>query len=198
MADVELGQAEHLAVLQALMPTGPVWPRHPGTTQEKVLAGLAAGAARLRARARALLTDAFPATAFELLPDWEAALGLPDPCAGPSPGLQERRGQVVARLTARGGQSIPYLVSQAAALGYAITIREFGPSRLGAMRLGGHLQDERWAHAWAVQAPLTTVTPFRLGQSTLGERFAAWGNAVLECEMRVLAPLHTTLIFQYG
>jgi uncharacterized protein YmfQ (DUF2313 family) len=196
MQDVDRGAGDLLGAAQALLPTGAVWPRHPGTTQETVLRGLAAGAARLRARARALLVDGFPATALELLPEWEASLGLPDPCAGEAPTLQGRRRQVVARLTSRGGQSIPYFLGRAAALGYAVTIEEFTPFRLG-RRLGTRLGGEDWAHAWAVRAPLTTVTPFRLGASFLGERFRSWGNAVLECELRAVGPRHSVLLFIY-
>lgn len=198
MRDVERDETDMQAALQALMPQGVIWPRQEGTDQAKVLGGVATTFTRLRRRARALLIDAFPATAFQLLPEWEATLGLPDPCAGPARTLQERRAHVVARLADEGGQSVPYLVAHAARLGYSITIREFAPSRLGVMRLGDRMQDARWAHALGIQAPPESPVYFRLGQSTLGERFRTWGNAVLECEMRAVAPGHATLLFIYS
>jgi uncharacterized protein YmfQ (DUF2313 family) len=189
--------ANHLATLAALLPTGPVWPREAGSSPMRILRGVATTVARLRDRADALLTDAFPATAFELLPEWEATLGLPDPCAGAAPTLQQRRALVVARLSARGDQSVPYFIDRAAQLGFTITVREYAPARLGVMRLGDRMQGAAWAQAWAIQAPLQTIVPFRLGQSGLGERFRSWGNDMLECQLRSLAPAHTILTFQY-
>ena len=190
--------ADYRAALLALLPRGVIWRRDAGSDQGRVAEGLAAGAARLHARAVALLTDAFPATAYEQLPDWEETLGLPDPCAGVAPGLQQRRAQVAARLTAQGGQSVAYFIGQAARLGYAVQIREYAPSRFGSMRMGQRMQGPDWAHVWAVRAPLETITSFRFGQSGMGEHFRSWGNAVLECELRAIAPAHTILHFQYS
>jgi uncharacterized protein YmfQ (DUF2313 family) len=198
MRDVERDEADLTAAAQALMPQGVAWPRQEGTDQFKVLAGVATTLARLRRRARALLVDAFPSTAFQLLTEWEQTLGLPDPCAGAAPTLQERRAQVTARLAGDGGQSVPFLIGHAATLGYAITIREFAPSRLGLMRLGDRMQNAPWAHALAVDAPTDTPVPFRMGVSLLGERFRAWGNAVLECEMRAVAPGQAAIFFTYS
>lgn len=198
MSDVERTDADMTVAVQALMPQGVVWPRQEGTDQWKVLSGIAATANRLRARARALLVDAFPPTAFHLLPEWEATLGLPDPCAGAAPTLQARRAQVTARLAGEGGQSVPFLIAHAATLGYAITIREFAPSRLGHMRLGDRMQGPPWAHALAIEAPPESPVVFRLSQSLLGERFRTWGNAVLECEIRAVAPGHAAVFFTYS
>ena len=86
---------------------------------------------RQTARSRNLVVDAFPATTVELLPEWENTLGLPDPCAGPSPTLGQRIAQVVARLTDSGGQSVAYFVELARRLGYDITVTQYAPSRFG-------------------------------------------------------------------
>ncbi|TPG53278.1 DUF2313 domain-containing protein [Roseomonas nepalensis] len=190
--------AAYATAILSLLPRGRIWPHQLTSSMAMTARGVAPTAQRLDARAVALLADAFPPQAYELLPEWERTLGLPDPCAGENPSLQQRRGQVTARLTATGGQSAGYFVRHAARLGYAITVESFGPARLGALRLGGRMNDERWAHAWAVLSAETTQRQFRLGLSTLGEPFRAWGNEVLECELRALAPAHTVLIFQYS
>ncbi|WP_424138155.1 YmfQ family protein [Roseomonas chloroacetimidivorans] len=197
MAAIARTVAEYSVALLALLPRGRIWPRDPDATLAAVARGLAPSAQRLDGRAVALLTDAFPGTAYELLPEWEASLGLPDPCAGPSPSLQQRRAQVVARLTATGGQSVPYFIEVAANLGYGISVKEYAPARVGLLRAGDRLYGAAWAHAWAIQAPETTVTPFRAGQSAAGERLRTFGNDVLECQLRSLAPAHTVLLFQY-
>lgn len=184
-------------IFQALLPRGAVWPRDPDTVQAQVCAALMQTPAREDAAAAALLADSFPATTNQLLPEWEATLGLPDPCAGESPTLEQRRNQVVARLTSGGGQSVAYMVGYAANLGFAVTVRQFVPFRLGRARLGTPLNGAPWANVWAIQAPQTTITSFRLGDSRVGEPFRAWGNAVLECELRAISPAHTILQFQY-
>jgi len=81
MAAADLTSADYQAALQALLPHGRVWPREPDAVQSRVAAGLAQTAARLHARANYLLRDAFPVAPLELLPEWEATLGLPDECS---------------------------------------------------------------------------------------------------------------------
>lgn len=189
--------ADLLAALQALMPRGYAWPTDPTTIQTQVLTGLIPVWTRLHASANFLAQDAFPSTTFELLPQWEESLGLPDPCAGLAPTEQQRRAQVVARFTNSGGQSAAYMIAYAAALGFTITITEYAPFRAGINTAGQPLNGAAWASAWAINAPATTVTLFRAGQSAAGEALASWGNAVLQCEMAEIAPAHTTVIFTY-
>lgn len=189
--------ADYLAALQALMPRGRVWPRDSDATQTKALSGLTPTYERQNAAANNLLVDAFPASTLQLLPEWEETLGLPDPCAGASPTIQGRRAQAVARFTGRGGQSINYMVSFAASLGYDVTVEQFSPFRVGQSAVGQPICGETWAHAWRVHSSTSTVYEFRTGSSAVGEPLASWGNAVLECELRALAPAHTVVLFSY-
>lgn len=191
-------EGDYTAALLALLPRGRVWPHDPDATVPTVARGLAPTVQRVDAAGEALLLDAFPATATGLLPEWETSLGLPDECSGPAPTLQGRRAQVVARLTALGGQSIPYFTAYAAALGFTITVEEFAPARAGVLRAGDPVYGEAWAHTWRVHAPAETVTYFRAGLSAAGEPLASWGNALLECAFRRLRPAHTVLQFAYG
>lgn len=186
-----------LNALQSLLPRGLVWPRDPDAVQTKALMGLAPTYERNTSRANYLLVDAFPATTNELLPEWEETLGLPDPCAGTSPTMQQRRAQVVARFANSGGQSAPYFIAFAANLGYEITVLNYQPAYAGQARCGDPCNGEAWAFAWAVIAPLSTIIYARAGQSTAGDPLAGWGNAVLQCEMDALKPAHTVLLFQY-
>ena len=191
----DLTAADYLAALQALMPRGRVWPRDQDAVQTKTLAGCAPSFARHAARSNNLITDGFPAAAYELLPEWESALGLPDPCAGEAPTVQQRRAQVVARLTSTGGQSIAYLTAVAAALGYTVTITQFSPSRFG-RSFGRPFGGNDWAFAWMISAPNFTVNELTFGDS-FGTPFSAWGNNVLQCELARYAPAHTILMFAY-
>lgn len=190
--------ADHLAALQALLPTGPVWPRDSGSTLAAVCRGVAILVARVQARADALLVDSFPATTAELLPEWERSLGLPDTCVGDDPSTQQRRARVLARLTARGGQSVPYFTAQAAALGFTVDVQEFAVARAGLTRVGERLNGEAWAHTFRIRAPAQTVTFAQSGLAKVGDPLASWGNQVLTCTLARLAPAHTVIQFGYG
>ncbi|MFM0306284.1 DUF2313 domain-containing protein [Paraburkholderia sp. RL17-383-BIF-A] len=186
-----------LSAIQSLLPRGLVWPRDPDAVQTKTLMGLAPTYERNTSRANYLLVDAFPATTNELLPEWEETLGLPDPCAGAAPTVQQRRAQVVARFANSGGQSAAYFIQFAAHLGYTVTVQNYGPALAGQARCGDACNGAPWASAWAIVAPLSTVTYARAGQSAAGDPLASWGNAVLQCELNTLKPAHTVLLFQY-
>lgn len=188
--------ADYLRALQAHLPRGRVWPRDSDASQTATLGTLTPCFARLNARANNLLVDAFPASTFELLPEWEATLGLPDPCAGEAPTTQQRVAQVVSRLTSTGGQSISYFTAVAAALGYPITITQFVPSRFG-KAFGTLFGGTAWAFAWQVNAPTFTINSLQFGGS-FGTPFATWGNNVLQCELERLSPAHTTVLFDYS
>jgi len=189
--------ADFTGALQALLPRGRVWPRDRDATQTKAISGLTPTYERQTARANQLLVDGFPATTHELLPEWESALGLPDPCAGIAPTLQLRRAQVVTRFAGSGGQSIPYIVAYAASLGFAITVTQFSPARVGVLRAGDPINGQAWAFAWRVNAPLQTAYDFRVGISTAGEALTTVANTVLECELREISPAHSTPFFAY-
>jgi uncharacterized protein YmfQ (DUF2313 family) len=175
--------ADFLAGMQALLPTGPAWPRDPDAVVTQVLAALVPLYTANAAAASGLLADAFPVSPVNLLPEWQATLGLPDPCAGQNPTLQAEQEQVATRFVATGGQSIPYFVSVAATLGFPITITQFRPFRFGDS-FGQLLYGEPWAFAWQVNAP-----PLGNGSS---------GNNVLVCELQRIAPAHTVPIFQFA
>lgn len=190
--------ADYLSAMQALMPRGRVWPKDADATQPQVLSGLVQVYARNTARANNLLVDAFPGTSVELLHEWEETLGLPDPCAGVAPTIAARNAQVLARFTGTGGQSAAYYIGYAAKLGYAITITEFAPARVGQSRVGQPLNGPAWAFAWQVNSPQATVTGSRAGSARVGDPLASWGNAVLQCEISEIIPAHTTVIFSYS
>jgi uncharacterized protein YmfQ (DUF2313 family) len=175
--------ADYLAALQKLMPRGRVWPRSPTAIITLVLTALALTFWRLDQAAGALLQDLFPATAVNMLPEWELSLGLPDPCIGEEPTLQARQAQVVQRLVSTGGQSVNYFTELAASLGYAITITEFTGAQ---------------AHTWQVNCPQAQAIYFRAGQSAAGEPLLSGGSAVLECLFNELKPAQTTVTFVYG
>src|SRR5476651_1511590 len=175
--------ADYTQALTNLLPPGKAWNRDPDSVQAQAISCYAPSFRRSSDDALALLVDAFPATAVNLLPEWESTLGLPDPCAGVAPTLQARRAQVVARFAGSGGMSISDFEAYAASLGYTITIKQYAPFRAGQNTCGQPLGGLDWFYTWSVQVQANTVTPFRVGSSMLGEPLASWGNSVLECEL---------------
>lgn len=193
-----LAEADFVTELANLFPPGRAWAwaRNASSIGISLLHGLAASQATTQARKNQLLVDSFPTTTVELLPEWQRSVGLPDPCAGPDQSFAAARAHLIARIENQGGQSIPYLIAYALALGFTITITQFSVLRFGA-RFGGRFQGVRWATAIQINAPATTVEYARFGAMRFGDRFASWGNAVLECELRRVAPGHLTLMFSY-
>jgi uncharacterized protein YmfQ (DUF2313 family) len=178
--------ADYLEAIQGLLPRGRVWPRESDSVQAQALSGLAPTPQRVDAAGLALLVDAFPATAVDLLPEWEESLGLPDPCAGEAPTIAARQAQVVARFSGGGGQSVPFFIAFAAALGFTITITEF----TGSLAL---------ANTWRVNVPGTVPTDFEFGVGRFGDPFQSVSTdaEVLQCEFKRLKPAHTVLEFNF-
>lgn len=197
MAKPSFSTADFTSALLGLLPRGRVWPKGLDSVHVRAVSCYAPTFQRLSDTAVGLLVDAFPATTVDLLLEWEASLRLPDPCAGPSPTLQARRAQVVARFTNSGGQSVAFFVAFAASLGYSVTVTQYAPFRVEQAACGHPLGGEEWAHTWAINSSLNTITRFRVGQSSVGEPLVSWSNRVLECELAQAKPAHTYLQFHY-
>jgi uncharacterized protein YmfQ (DUF2313 family) len=187
---------DYLAQFQRLLPRGRVWQRGWGTIQAAHLLTLMPTWARLHVRAGEVIGETFPCTvAAEMLPEWEATLGLPD--CEPLDTVQQRQAAVCAKFALRGGQSVAYFIELAAAHGYAIEIEQHSAFRVDINRADEPLYDVAWDYAWTVTAAIDTVIYFRTDESHADEPLATWGNAQLECLIEKYAPAHTVPMFQY-
>jgi uncharacterized protein YmfQ (DUF2313 family) len=200
MAAPSYSVLDYFGQFQRLLPRGRVWHRGWGTLQAQHLLTLMPTWARLHARANEVLVETFPCTvAPEMLPEWEATLGLPD--CGPLGTIQQRQAAVCAKFRSRGGQSIPYYLELLAAHGYPdITIEESGggaPFRVEVSRVEEPLNGEGNIFAWSITAPETPVTYFTADHSTVGEPLASWGDDQLACLIHMYAPAHTTVSIRY-
>ena len=189
---------DYLGALQALMPRGRVWPRDFDAAQTSLLLALAQTYERNDARSRVLLIDSFPSTAVELLPEWEATLGLPDSCGGNPETLVERQARVVVKLQEPGGMSRAYFLNLATVLGYAdMTITEFGPTH-AEMTCEVAVMDEHFRFLWKVNIPHQgdNHTIFRAG-ARCDARIDSYAFGALECQLMRLKPAHTQVVFTY-
>lgn len=189
---------EYKELLKALLPPGRLWDalRESGSLADDLLAAKAEELARVDRRCDDLLDNADPRTATELLPDIERVMGLPDPCVGELPTIQQRRDAIMGKIGNVGGQSRAYFIALAARLGYTVTITEFQPFTCET-GCDQPICDEDWWFVWRVNAPETTIIEFTC-MSPCTEPLRAWGNELLECAIRALAPAHTHVLFGYG
>jgi uncharacterized protein YmfQ (DUF2313 family) len=191
--------------LQELLPHGPAWPREEDANLTRLVQALADGLARLDARALALLEEADPLTALEMLPDWERAVGLPDPCTGIPDTTRERQLAVARKLAGIGGQSRAFFVELAALLGLEVEIVEFAPFDTTS-RVDQDVGGDEWRFAWEVRLlppsesaandnriEASEFTPL----SGVDERLRTFGIDSLECVMGRARPAQTIVLFAY-
>jgi uncharacterized protein YmfQ (DUF2313 family) len=169
------------AQLFQLRPPGPVWNWTVGGVLWNLALAIADGLVRLHLRIERLYLEADPRSTSELLPEWEATVGLPDGCIPGGGSTEQRRAAVNARLLALGGASESYFIGLAAAYGYTVTITY--PAQ----------------HHWRVHSPsAVSITTFKAGRSRANDPLRSWGNQQLECLLNRVKPAHTVLEFAYG
>lgn len=182
-------------MMLALLPPGRAWPRDPSSLRGQMFEAQAAEIARIDATYEQLLAERSPSTAYALLAEWEAVLGLPDECTGGAETIAERRAAAHARMIATGGQSPAYFVEVAKALGYDITITQYRTRWSGMRRCGQSYGAEDMQFTWRVTATTGTIRPRRFRAAFHGERYTTWGNYPLVCLIRRLAPAGTAVLF---
>jgi uncharacterized protein YmfQ (DUF2313 family) len=187
---------DYLGQFQRLLPRGRVWSRTLELVQDFELLVLMPTWVRLQNALNRLIPEIFPCSTNELIPEWEATLGLPDPCTGHLGTKQEQKQAICWKFLARGGQSKSYFIAIAEGLGYSITITEFAPFRAGINRAGDPVYGSGWANVWRVTAT-SPVVYFRAGQSDAGDRLRSWGSPLLQCTLDAIKPAHTVLLFGY-
>lgn len=199
MAGALFTNADYQAALLALFPRGRVWPRDPGSLQARLAGGFAPTLGRVDARAQQLLFDAFPANTVELLGEWEATLGLPDPCEGEGQTLEQRRAQVLIKLFDGGGQSIAYYTTVLSRLGYTnAVITEFAPFRVGHSGVGAPINGGAWWYVWNIHLPDARAFFFRVGVSGVGEPLSTYTDESVFCVLELIKPAHTIVTYSFG
>jgi uncharacterized protein YmfQ (DUF2313 family) len=194
---IEADEGAYTGLVQALLPGGWAWPRAPEANLTRLVQALGDGFARVhRAVARLLVIEADPRTVEDLLPEWERAFGLPDPCVGDAEmTLAERRRVLTAKVAAKGGQSRAYLIALAAAHGYAVTLEEFRPATC-IDPCDTPVYGEPWAYAFRVNAAELNVV-WATCVDLCNVPLRTWGNARLECLIDRAKPAHTIALYAY-
>ncbi len=195
----------------AMFPRGRAWPADEESVFQRVIRAVSMVWGDVDARAADLLMrESDPRVTVELLPDWEAAFGLPDPCISEPLTVADRQNALVQKMTTEGGQSRAFFTAVAARLGYAITIHEFSPFMAGVSRCGETRDDvgdfrRQIGHPdmrffWRISAADVRLTWFRAGSGQVGtDPHLRIGIASdLECLFRRWKPAHTDIVFDYS
>lgn len=171
---------DYTGAFLSLLPRGRVWPGGNDSVQAKVARGISKTIVALDAAASSILAGSLPGSRVSgFIPEWEATLGLPDPCAGSSPTIAQRCDQIRARFIGGGGQSRQHYLDMAQALGFSIKITNFSPFRVGHSSINEPINDERWTFIWGV---------------TVLSNFGGSPTAVLLCELAAGRPAGTDVI----
>lgn len=189
----------YLSQLQALLPLGPAWAREPQAMCTRLLDSLAEEFARIDAVAAQLLDEADPRTTQDMLTDWERVAGLSafSSVDGSLLSNDQRRANLVSRITERGGQSPAYFIALAARLGFAVTITEFREWCVGD-DVEALLCGAEWNFAWRINVPLVTASEWTVESDVETPFSVIWLNALMESVLHEDKPAHTVLLFNYS
>ena len=198
-----------------LLPTGEAWSRDPETVLMRLVRGQAEvwGSVVDPMAADLLEIETDPRKTIQLLPDWERAYGLPDPCVQEAQTREERLLALIERIRGEGGQSVAFFYGVAGRLGYRIEIIEFSPFMAGVSRAGDTRppgsagRDYGWEVGppemrfyWRVRVLNSRVSWFRAGSGEAGVdphvRISLASD--LECLIRRYKSAHTEVVFDYS
>ena len=151
---------------------------------------------RAQESAYRLFVNIFPDTCYELLSDWERVYGI-TPNTDASTGV--RVANLVARIRAKGGLSIPYFTNLADAMGYEIEIVEPDLFMAGWSRAGDEVNDGDIVYVWWVNVLNEDIPAhcFYAGSNGAGDRLCDFGQDDLETIFEEFKPAETLVFFTY-
>ena len=206
--------AKYKELLINLLPKGKLWQPSDQPTFSDLLESAAQELCRVDDRRQQMLLEVDPRTTFESLDTWEGVLGLPDECTPEGQTLDERRNQLVQKLTNIGGLSKSFYEFLGEQLGFDITVENrvnfvAGRARAGdpltnyfdrhfvaGSTAGTFLTETGWLYCFNVEMPITAVQHFVAG-SVAGTPLREFSNPLIECTMRKLKPAHSCVTFTF-
>lgn len=167
-------------MVRALAPRGRAWNLHDGSVLMQVLSAIAQAAVDVELQIRRFGAEADPLRTLELLPEWEASLGLPDECLGSSQSVDERRAAIVTRLVGLQGASEPDILAFLSGLGFTVTIGHFEVCRIGTWTIAEPLLGPAWQFAIEIRY------------------FGAGDRDLLRCALSHRLPAHVAAVYCFG
>ena len=191
--------ADYAEQLHALSPRGPLWR---ALRADRIWSGLvdalAQEFARIDARAQQLIDETDPLTILELLSEAEAAVGLPDSCRGLGSSIAQRRADLLARRTDKGGYSAAIWRALIESFGFTnVTFDEFQPHDV-MQSVDAPLYGDDWVNAFRINATAPSATQMTVMSSVDESLGDIAPTSRLECVVRRKAGSHTTPLFNYA
>ena len=184
--------------IHALLPAGRAWPEEADTTLDALVRAMAAQVAEVDRSAANLLTEILPNTTFNLLPEWERVLGLPDDCSDLGSDVTTRRASVLALLVTQPTFHPDDYAEIAERYGVTITVDDLNQTRAEAVP-GLDTGNGRWRFVWFIDIPASADNRTWRVTSRVNERLTTFSrNTELECRLRKAAPAHTQLQIGYS
>lgn len=188
-------QAQYLALH---FPQGQLWTNvfNPNSNIGKLVQGLAVELYRFEVLLGNISVEIDANQTSDLILEWEASVGIPDICFGRAQSIEERRNQVVQKLTSFGGvQTAEDFERVAAIFGYDINVIESGsvsgsfPASFPVSFYGGK---NSAAHIIVISVNDTEREVFPLPFPT---SFGGTSLTILQCLFRRLAPANCDIVY---
>jgi uncharacterized protein YmfQ (DUF2313 family) len=205
---------DYAYALMDLLPKGQAWPRRHESTLVKTVTGLGRYYGFVDGRAADLLEiESDPRSTLELLPDWERAWGLPDPCFKETATIGERRDMLVMKMTLMGGQSRSFFYSVAEWMGYQVLIEEYSPFMVGISQCGdtSALSQDHKSPRWQIGRPeMRFYWTIHVTNASLNWFRASQGQAGVDPHLRIglfidqdclfnrWKPAHSEIVYSYS
>lgn len=195
-----LSEKDYAHLVNALLPRGMIWNRKKGGVLDSILFSLSSEAARVDARARALIEESDPRTSVEELERWFADHGIPSECVAAiaDPSLEQMRQELIAKITSNSGLTAKYFEELAGVLGYSAKVTTFEEHHVE-HDVEMPLADEKWIPVFTLGITISNDSGFDefTTEWDAEQPLARWGNSLLECLIKALAPAHVEVIFIY-
>lgn len=183
------------SAIKGLFPKGEAFSFRNNKSLTSIVKAMAIPFFRFDQRTQDLVREMSPLLTFELLPEWEAALGLPSDCSATEDvTIQERRYQVLSKLAIDGGQSRAFYINLIKSLGFNISIEEHKPFTAGSDAGDDLTNTSDWQFTWDVIVQETAAYYFVAGSSA-GEPLRVFRNEIVQCFINQMKPAHTYVRF---
>lgn len=197
--------SDYATAIEGLLPQGAAWNRDPNSALMKWVQGCAEIWGDVAASTNDLvMVENDPRLTLTMLPDWETAYGLPDPCLQVVLSLDERRTALLQMITIQGGASRQFFINLAKQLGYEITITEYVPFQIGLSQIGvggshAEIIGPTCRFYWTITVSTPRIQRFQIGYSSAGRDSLLEITRAddLECVINRWKPAHTTVLFHY-
>lgn len=184
--------------LKKLFPRGSGWHALEGGLLGSLVEAIANEFKRIDDKIKQVIKfEIYPFTTNELLEDFEKDFALPDECTSVDQTVNERRQQLIAKITNRGGLHSGVYSTIGENLGYELETVRYQNFKVGRSQVGQRLYTDAWRFYWAVKAPATNARTFKVGESKVGEQLVSFSNETLECMIKKYKPAFTEVHFIY-